>query len=368
MRFSVLQSDLWPVLQSVCRTVGARAQLPVLSNILLSVDKNSAKLKLSATNLEIGVVKSLPVEVEEAGELTVPAKLLAEVISNLNGEKINFIGSENQLQITTPSFSSTLNGIPANEFPTIPLSGTEVVRVETQTLLSSVPEVLFASAVDEARPVLTGILTEFKGKNLELVATDGYRLAHKRVALNKAGDFKALIPRRTLDEVIRLISEEPGDEVLISSSDDQNQLIFKFAATELSSRLIEGTYPNWEKIIPTEFKARVTIDRAELLKGVKLASVFARTEANIVKLANKQDKLILSSSAKELGSQIKEVEATSVGDEFEIAFNTKFIIDCLSAIHTKEVLIELSGVLSAAMIKPIGESGVEYIVMPVNLS
>jgi DNA polymerase III subunit beta len=366
MRFSILQQDLWPVLQSVSRSVGIRPQLPVLANILLQVEGD--KLKLSATNLEIGVVKSVTAEVEEEGDLTIPAKLLSEVVSNLTGEKITFNGNESQLQISTPSFSSTINGISANEFPTIPLSGKEAVRVDVKTLQASVPEVVFAAAVDEARPVLTGILTEFKAKNLELVATDGYRLAHKSVSLSQTGDFKALIPRRTLEEVLRLVGEGQAEEVLISSSEDQNQVIFKFGSTELSSRLIEGTYPNWEKIIPSEFKAKVIVDKNELLKAVKLASVFARSEANIVKLTNKTDRLVLSSSAKELGSQVKEVEATSEGEELEIAFNTKFLLDVLNVIHTSRVVLDLSGNLSAAVLKPEGETGVEYIVMPVNLS
>lgn len=366
MKFSILQSDIWPVLQSVSRSVSLKSQLPVLANVLIQVDKNT--LKLSATNLEIGVVKSLDVEVEEEGEVTIPARLFSEVIANLGGEKITIIGNEAQIQVSTPSFSSTINGIASTEFPTIPLSGKETLKVNIKNLLTSVPEVLFASAIDEARPVLTGILTEFKAKSLELVATDGYRLAHKTVSIEQSGDFKALVPRKTFEELMRLFSEENAEEVLISSSDDQNQVIFKFGRTELSSRLIEGTYPNWEKIIPTDFKSKITVDRQEFLKSVKLASVFARSEANIVKLTNKPDKLILSSSAREMGSQTKEVVSNSEGEELEIAFNTKFLIDVLNAIHTSNVYIQLSGNLSAAVLKPNGEEGVEYIIMPVNLS
>lgn len=366
MRFTILQQDLVGPLQAVARSTGQRAQLPVLSNILLQV--GSGKLHLSATNLEIGVVKSLTIETEEEGELSVPAKTLVEVVANLSGEKISFEGDESHLRITTPSFSSELNGIPASEFPAIPLSGKQEVVVDPKLLLKALPEVTFAAAVDEARPVLTGILTEFKDQKLELVATDAYRLAHKSLVTEESSSFKALIPRKTFEEITRLLSEEEVDQTSISISDDANQMIFSFGSTQLSSRLIEGQFPAWEKIIPPTSLARIVVDRAELLKAVKLASVFARSETNILKLTNSKGKITLSSSAKELGSQTKELEASSEGDSIEIVFNTRFLQEALSAVSSSQVMIELSGPLSAAVIKPMGEAGLEYIIMPVNLS
>ena len=235
--------------------------------------------------------------------------------------------------------------------------------------------VTFSAAVDEGRPILTGILTEIKNKKLQLVATDGYRLAHNSVVTTDEADFKALVPRKTFEEVMRLISESQCDKIQIAISDDQNQVVFSFGNTEISSRLIEGTFPAWEKIIPAEVKARIVVDRNELLKAVKLASVFARGEANTVKLQNLpafgaggMSTLILTSETKELGSQKKEVSIESEGEEVQIAFNTKYLIDGLSAFSASQVIIEFSGALSAAIFKPVGEEGLEYIVMPVNLS
>ncbi len=355
-----------PALSAVARSSGVRAQLPVLSNILLQTE--AGRLKLSATNLEVGVVKYVKAEIVEEGEVTVPAKTLVEVVANLSGEKIEFSTASDILEVVTPSFSSKISGISASEFPTIPLTGKEAVVIEAPLISKSLPQVVFSAAVDDGRPILTGILTEIKDGNLRLVATDGYRLAHKIVPTPKDISFKALVPRRTFEEIVRLISEEETDQVKISVSDDQNQVVFSFGNTEFSSRLIEGQFPAWEKIIPSEPKARVVVDKNEILKAVKLASVFARNEANIVKLQNLPGKLLLTSEAKEVGQQKKEVEAQVEGEEVQIAFNTKFLLDVLSAISSSQVIIELSGNLSAALFKPMGDEGLEYIVMPVNLS
>lgn len=366
MKFTILQQDLLPVLSSVSRCSGVRSQLPVLGNVLIQA--LSDKIKISATNLEIGVVKSVKADVLEEGEVTIPAKMLVDVISNLSGEKIEFSAGDDVVELNTPTFSSSLNGINATEFPNIPLSGKQAASLDPKLLIKALPEVIFSAAVDDGRPILTGILTEIADKKLQLVATDGYRLAHKSVATPSEANFKALVPRRTYEEVIRLIGEDEADLIQVAVSDDQNQIVFSFGNTQISSRLIEGQFPAWERIVPSEIKARIIVDRGDFLKAVKLASVFARGEANTVKLQNLPSKLVLTSETKELGSQKKEIEASGEGEEIPISFNTKYLLDSLSAFSTNQLIIELSGVLSAAIFKPMGEEGLEYIVMPVNLS
>lgn len=366
MKFTILQQDLLPVLASVSRSAGIRSQLPVLGNVLIQAE--SGRVKISATNLEIGVVKSVKADVITEGEVTIPAKMFVDIISNLSGEKIEISASNEIVELTTPTFSSSLNGISATEFPDIPLSGKQAAVIDPKLLIKALPEVIFSAAVDDGRPILTGILTEISNKKLQLVATDGYRLAHKSMDTESQSNFKALVPRRTYEEVTRLIGEDESDGVEIAISDDSNQIVFSFGTTKLSSRLIEGQFPVWEKIIPTEVKARIVCDRVELLKAVKLASVFARGEANTVKLQNLDSKLILSSETKELGSQKKEIGAQLEGEEIQISFNTKYLMDSLSAFGSSQLIIELSGPLSAAIFKPMGETGLEYIVMPVNLS
>lgn len=369
MKIKINQQDLLPVLQSVSRSCGVRATLPVLANILLQTE--NGKLKLSATNLELGVIKVVSAEVLEDGDVTVPSRTFLEIISSLEPGEINLESSSDQLKISTKKFNASLNGIPANEFPTIPLSESPGVMVDANVLKEALPEISFAAAADEGRPVLTGILTEIKKKTLELVATDGFRLAHKTTSLEntETDNFKALIPRRTLEEVVRLISEEEEvEKIEISTSENQNQMIFKINQTVLSSRLIEGQFPSWEKIIPQTSVNRAVLEKSDFLKAVKLASVFAKDSTNAVKLSTNSKQIKLSSEAKELGIQETDIDCQVEGEEITIAFNSRYLIDALSALPSSQVIVEFSGNLTPALIKPMGEQGLEYVIMPVRIS
>ncbi|MBI3485834.1 DNA polymerase III subunit beta [Candidatus Daviesbacteria bacterium] len=371
MKVLILQQDLLPALQAVSRSVGVRSTLPVLANVLLQTE--NGKLKISATNLEVGVIKQLNAKVDEIGEVSVPAKTLLEIVSSLPVSELTLSSSTDQLKISTPSFKASLNGIPASEFPAIPLASDQAIFLEASVLKNTLPQLTFAAAIDEGRPVLTGILTEIKDGMLELVATDGFRLAHKKTTLASKDSFKALIPRKTFEEIVRLIDEElskdtQDEKIQIATSENQNQIIFKIGQTQLSSRLIEGQFPSWEKIVPTQSVARVVLDRSSFQKSVKLASVFAKDGASIIKLQTGENSLKLISEAKELGNQETDVEAQVEGQALTIAFNSKFLFDALSACSSSQIVIEFSGELSPALLKPVGEEGLEYVIMPVRLS
>lgn len=369
MKLSVLQQDLLPSLQAVSRSIGVRSTLPVLDNILLSIE--GSKLKIAATNLEVGVIKYIPVEVAAQGELTVPAKALVEVVSGLGPVKIELEADGEILTVKSGKFRASINGISASEFPVIPVSEGEGVDFDKEVFSSS-QQILFAAAVDEGRPVLTGVLTEASQGKLDFVATDGFRLAHRRVKLEKATSaFKSLIPSRTFEEVIRIISEEQLTEdqtINLATSKSQNQIIFTVGQTIISSRLIEGQFPAWEKILPTEIKTRVILEKDQLLKALKLAAIFAKNEANIIVLTTSENKIELKSQAKQLGSQENELDCQVEGEPIQIAFNAKFLQEAISACPATQVMIEFSGSLSACLIKPVGVEGLEYIVMPVRLS
>ena len=370
MKFSILQQDFLPPLQTASRSIGIRSTLPVLDNVLL--EAVGKKLKIAATNLELGVIKLLSADVLEEGQITVPAKTLLEIISSLGQNKIEVESTLENLTITCGKFQAQINGIPAQEFPAIPLSEEGGIKLTKDSLLSC-GQILFAAAVDEGRPVLTGVLTEVRGGILNFVATDGFRLAHRMVQLESgkskdAEGFRNLIPKRTFEEILRILAEEDVEDISIVSSLSQNQIIFRLDQTTVSSRLIEGQFPAWEKIIPQKYICRVIADREEFLKAIKLASVFAKNEANILVLQIKKDSLAFSSSAKELGSQQNEIEAQIEGEELEIAFNAKFLQDIASSNTSSQLMLELSGPLSATLIKPVGLDGLEYIIMPVRLS
>lgn len=365
MKFATLQQDLLPVLQSVGRSVGVRSTLPVLDNILLSAE--GKRLKIAATNLEVGVIKYLGVEVETEGDITIPAKTLTDIVSGLGPTQLEVETEGDILTITSGKFKASINGISAQEFPAIPLSEDKGITFPKEAFVN-LSRILFAAAVDEGRPVLTGILTDVKGGKLDFVATDGFRLAHQTIKIAKdTPDFKSLIPKKTFEEILRIISESEVDSVSIATSSDQNQVVFNLGQTIVSSRLIEGIFPSWERIIPSQFVSRAVIDKDSLLKAIKLAAVFAR-EANILIVTTKKEGLSLKSSAKEVGSQENEVEAQIEGEELVVAFNTKFLQDAISAVPSSQVILEFSGALSASQIKPVGVEGLEYIVMPVRLS
>lgn len=366
MKFSVLQQDLLPALQAVSRSVGVRSSLPVLDNILLSLE--GKKLKLSATNLEIGIIKYVSADSLEEGELTIPARTLVELVSDIGQTKIEFESQGEMLNIRSGKFKASINGIAAAEFPAIPLAKDEGCVFDKATL-SSCASILFAAAVDEGRPVLTGVLTEVKKGSVDFVATDGFRLAHRQVLLKESPQqFKSLIPKKTFEEVLRVVSEEDMDKITIAVSDNQNQAVFSLGETIISSRLIEGQFPQWEKIIPKEAATRILMDKEELGRALKLASVFARGEANIISLSSHKGGILLKSSAKELGSQENEVEGSIEGDEMEVAFNGKFLLDAVANCPSSQIMIELSGPLSAALIRPVGVEGLEFIIMPVRMS
>lgn len=366
MKFTVLQQDFLPALQAVARSVGVRASLPVLENVLLSIE--NSELKILATNLEIGVIKFVPVEVIESGEITVPAKTIVEIISALKQSKIEIEADLNILTVSSGKFKAAINGIPATEFPAIPLSGDKSI-VFKKEILSASSQILYAAAVDEGRPVLTGILTHVKNGVLDFVATDGFRLAHRQVSIeDKESEFKAIIPKRTFEEVLRILGENAGAEIGIAVSPDHNQAIFNFNKVTVSSRLIEGNYPGWEKIIPTKLVTKITVDKDDLSKAIKLAAIFAKNEANVIVLNINQFKISIESSAKEVGSQQNEVDGIIEGEELKVAFNVKFLQDAISNVPSAQVVIQFSGPLSPALIKPIDESGLEYVVMPVRVN
>lgn len=365
MKFSILQQDFFPVLQAVSRSVGIRSTLPVLSNVLLASE--GSNLKVAATNLEVGVIKYIKAQIQEGGEVTVPCKTLLEVISGLTGQTLDFEATQDSLSLTAGKFKANINGIASVEFPIIPLSEEKGVVFEKELLLSC-SLILFAAASDEGRPILTGVLSEIQNGVMNFVATDGFRLAHRQVKLeDKKKTFKALIPRRTFEEVVHIIQEEGGDTVEITSSQNKNQAIFKIGQSTVSSRLIEGSFPSWERIIPQQISSKVVLDRVDFLQAVKLAAVFAKNEANMVTLKLLKDKIIFTSSMKELGSQQNELDCQTEGEELEIAFNGKFLTDVATAASTNQIMIEFSGPLSATLIKPVGVEGLQYIIMPVHL-
>lgn len=379
MKLQVLQENLSQALNITSRFASTRAQLPVLANVLLSTKKN--KLIVSATNLEISVSLAIGAKVRKEGEITVPARLMADLVSNLQVGAINLEAEKEKLKISSQNFSSDISGMNSSDFPAVPQSiGKGVLNLPKEDFLQGLSQVLFAASIDETRPVLTGVLFIFPpaGKqgnknNFVLVATDGFRLSQKKMSLKPLKGQKEqrlILPKSALSELARLSGDE--EEVRFAFREGDSQVVFSVDNAVLSSRVIEGEFPDFERIIPKEIDYKINLDKEELLRAVKLASVFARDSANVVKLSVKKDSIELSAESSQSGSQETQVDAkvennSGKGDkEFEIAFNYRFLEDFLQVVEGDEVQLDFSNPNSPGIFTDPEDPNFLHLIMPVR--
>jgi len=370
MKATVLQENLGKGLAMVSRSVASKPQVPVLANILFRGTKNG--LELSATNLETGVRLIVAGKVDEGFEMTIPSRQLTEFVAGMPSGQVELELNEGKMKIKGSKFRAELSGISASEFPVIPVAaGDAEVTVGKKEWVESLEKVVFAAATDEGRPVLTGVLIEASEEGLVCVATDGYRMSKVEVkpqaASHKPQAQKLIIPARAVAELLRLCGESEAKEIKVWVTREANQVIFKVGDIELVSRLIEGNFPDYNKIIPQNSSTSVIADREELVRGVKLASVFARESANIIKF-NVQDALInISANSPQLGSDEGEVEAKITGDNIEIAFNFRYVMDFLNNVDSSEVEFNSSGPLAPGVWKGVGKEMFLHVIMPVRI-
>lgn len=368
MKIQILQENLNRGLNITSRSISTKAQLPILANVLLKTDKS--RLQISATNLETGVALWLGAKVEKEGEITIPAKILTEIVASLPPEKINLEVEGNSLKISSPGYEATLNGIPATEFPKSPAySPGTLLSLPSKKLLEAINQVAFAAATDEGRPILTGVLFKLQEKKLSLVATDGYRLSLKTIELETPAkeEVSLLLPAKTLMEVGRIITDEKAQIVQMGFTKEQNQVVFVFADLELFSRVIEGEFPDYLKIIPQSFSTKVLLDRENFTRAVKVVSIFARDSANIVKLKVGKSLLEISANSPQVGENKNSLEAKLEGEENEIAFNYRFVQGFLGAVSQPEISLEITGPLNPGVFRTIGDESFLHIIMPVRL-
>lgn len=365
MRTKVLQENLTKALLIASRFASTRAQLPILGNLLLKAGKT--KLTIVSTNLEISTSTQIGANTEKEGEIAVPGRTLSEIVANLPPGDIFLEVEREQLKIKSENFVATVLGMNASDFPPVPQSIDKKIALSLPPgeLAKALSPVLFSASVDETRPTLTGVLFIFDGKELTLVATDGFRLSQNKILLSKTEKSqKIILPKSTLLEILRLVSE---GELTFSFNQAERQAVFEVGETILSSRVIEGDFPNFEKIIPKESLSKITTDKEDFLRGVKLASVFARESANIVKVWVKKEGLTISAEAASAGSQETKIEAKVEGDEIEIAFNYRFLEEILQALPGDTVSFSLSGPAAPAVFTDPGSPNFLHLIMPVRL-
>jgi DNA polymerase-3 subunit beta len=372
-KLSILQENLAKGLTITSRSVASRAQLPVLSNILLATDKG--RLKLSATNLETGINYWLGAKVEKEGALSIPAKVFTEFVTSLPVEKVELEAKENNLLVSCGSYQAEFNGLAATEFPKIPsLKGKPGLSFIAPNLIDSINQVAFAAAQDEGRPVLTGVFLAIEGKNLNLAATDGYRLSLKKIPSSKgiaqSKELKKglIIPSRTLIELARTIGEsDPEKEIGLTITKASNQAIFSTTDTEIISRLIEGKYPDYQRIIPKKGKTNILLDVSELTRAIRVAAIFAREAANIVRFNIDKKGLEITANTAQVGRNKVRLEAKVSGPGGKIAFNSRYLLDLLGAISGDQIKLEISGSLNPGVFTLTGDQSYLHIIMPVRV-
>ncbi len=341
--------------------------MPILSNILLEAAENG--VKLAATDLELGIQTSVAATVEEGGAITLPARLLAEIAASLPQATVRLRvergGNRAEIQCEETVFE--ILGLPAEDFPLLPEpEAAEVISLEAPLLRGMIRQTVFAVSTDETRPFLTGVHVAAEDRMLRLVATDGGRLSLRSAALDQAvrQKFAVIVPAKTMHELARLLAGAGGSVTVALA---ENHLVFMLPEVRLVSRLIAGQFPNYEQVIPQGFKQRLRLQTERFLRAVRRAAITARDSANVVRLAARGSELTITSNTPEVGKTVERLPVQAEGETVEIAFNARYLIDCLSVLETDEITFELSGPLSPGAIRPVGQEDYIYVLAPVRV-
>jgi DNA polymerase-3 subunit beta len=365
MKLLVLQENFSKALQISSRFVSNRAQLPVLSNVLLK--SNKTKLFLLATNLEISIATSIGAKVETDGSITIPARTLSDIISNLSKGTLTLSTEDEHLSIEMQNFDATLMGISASEFPSIPETiPSTAFHIKREEFAKALSQVVFSASSDETRPVLTGVLFTASGDTLVLVGTDGHRLSQKKIDLPDAQKVpKTIVPKSALLEVSRIGTDE--EDLTFAVNAEDKQVLFGSGDTVLSSRLIDGEFPPFEKIIPKQSTVVVRLDHAELLRAVKVASVFARDSGYVGKMKVLSDKIEITAESSKSGNQKMSVDAKVEGESLEVMFNLRFIEEFLQVVSGSEITIGLTDSNSPGVFQDSSDKSFLHLIMPVKI-
>ena len=383
MKVVCSQSELNAALQLVSRAVATRPTHPVLANVLLTADAGTDRLSLTGFDLNLGIQTSLAASVETSGAITLPARLLGEIVSRLASDSpltLTTEGSGEQVQLNSLSGSYQMRGMPADDYPDLPMVESGMtLKLQASGLVQALKGTLFASSGDEAKQLLTGVHLSFTDRNLEAAATDGHRLAVLQVddALQAAADgtegddavFAVTLPARSLREVERLMagwrSEDP-----ISLFCDRGQVVFLAADQMVTSRTLEGTYPNYRQLIPDGFSRTLTMDRRALVGALERIAVLADQHNNVVKFSSQPESgvVLISADAQDVGSGSESLAAELSGDAIQIAFNVRYMLDGLKAMAADRVVLHCNAPTTPAVLRPVEESdGFTYLVMPVQI-
>ncbi len=376
MKVTVLQENLARGLGIVSRAVSPRSTLPVLANILIATDEG--RLRLSATNLEMGITCWIAARIEGEGSTTVPSRTLADLVNTLPGDQVslNLDASTQTLNLRSGTSTNDIKGIDAQEFPPMPVPDMDgAVQLNVVDFKEMIHQVAFAASTDEARPVLMGVLVTVDGDQITMAAADGFRLSVRSATLSAAAPqpVNIIVPARALNELARIISD--GEEsISMVVPKGRGQVVFRVKDVELVSQLIDGTFPDYQQIIPRSYKSRTLVSTTSLLKACKQAEIFAREGSNVARLDIKAaqgemeaSEVEISAISEETGKNETIVEATVDGSGVLIAFNVKYLREALEVIRTPNVALETSAANAPGVVRPVGENDFIHVIMPMHL-
>ncbi len=376
MKVTVLQENLARGLGIVSKAVSPRSTLPVLANILIASDEG--RLRLSATNLELGITCWVPARIEEEGSTTVPARTFSDLVNNLPGDQVNLkLDVQTQtLNVRCGTSTNDIKCIDAQEFPPLPVPDLEgAVQINSGDFREMIHQVAFAASTDEARPVLMGVLIQVDKDKMTMAAADGFRLSVRKAVLAAPvpAPVSAIVPAQALRELARVAGD--GEEpIYMALPKGRGQVIFRVKDVEVVSQLIDGTFPDFQQIIPRSYKSRTLVSTASLLKACKQAEIFAREGSNVARLNIKSaqgdlqpSEVEISAISEETGKNETIVEATVDGGGLLIAFNVKFLREALEVIRTPNVALETSAPNAPGVIRPVGDDDFLHVIMPMHL-
>ncbi|MGH2654126.1 MAG: DNA polymerase III subunit beta [Actinomycetota bacterium] len=362
MKFRCDRDLLSEALQTVQRGVSTRPGIPALTGVLMTVGEG--ELALTTTDLEVTTEVRVPVDAKEEGSALVPARLLADMVKALAPDAVDFETDGSQATLTCRSFEGTLRCLSAEDFPAVRDVAGVKVTAETQAFAEAVGQVARAASRDEARPVLTGVLLEANREGLTMAATDSYRLAVRELQATGEGEARALVPERAISEAGRAAAGEDKGEVEIVIGDAQ--AAFRVGPLRMTSRLIEGEFPNYRQLLPEPGGNRLAANRVDLLEAVRRVGLLAR-ESSPVRLELNVLGVRLTSQSPDLGNAVEAVEASYEGDELTVAFNPGYLGDGLAATTAEKITLELRDGLKPALVRGEGQDAFTYLVMPVRL-
>ncbi len=362
MKLQVTQENLNRALNSVSRVANSRGTLPILANVLIKTTNN--RLSLAATNLDIAITHYIGAKVSEEGSITVPARLMQDFVSSLPEGVIELDLKDSKLHVTTDKYQSVVNGIMADDFPVMPaISDGKNWTMDGGAFKQGLQQVVFAASNDETRPVLTGVLLQTSNGKLNMAATDSYRLAEKELAGSKE-DVQILVPASAMQDLLRILGDSE-DKVKVTH--DEQQVLFQVGDVELVTRLVDGKYPDYKKLIPEKFATEARLKRADLVNVTKVSSLFARESAGSVTIEvdSKANQLSIRSVASQLGENTATADAKVTGSG-NITLNSRYLLDALNALNGDEVVFSFNGKLEPTLLTDPASGDYKHVIMPLK--